>query len=86
MYTSHYTIFVTQHDVLRDLALHLNSSGNINQRRRLLMPRREARLPKEWERNADQPFNSQIVSLHTGTQNILVVILKACPLGYNHWC
>lgn len=65
-YCSYYTIFVTQHDVLRDLALHLNNSGNINQRRRLLMPRREGRLPKEWERNADQPLNAQIVSLHTG--------------------
>jgi hypothetical protein len=30
------------------------------------MPRREAQLPKEWERNADRPFNAQIVSIHTG--------------------
>lgn len=55
-----------QHDVLRDLALHLSNSGNINHRKRLFMPRREASLPKEWERNSDQPFNAQIVSLHTG--------------------
>ncbi|KAL2895112.1 hypothetical protein RDABS01_011021 [Bienertia sinuspersici] len=66
LYCSYYTIFVMQHDVLRDLALHLSNSGNISQRKRLLMPRREASLPKEWERNADQPFNAQIVSLHTG--------------------
>lgn len=66
IYSSYYTIFVTQHDVLRDLALHLSNSGSTNQRRRLLMPRREPRLPKEWERNADKPFNCQIVSLHTG--------------------
>uniref|UniRef100_A0A803MRI5 RPW8 domain-containing protein n=1 Tax=Chenopodium quinoa TaxID=63459 RepID=A0A803MRI5_CHEQI len=66
LYSSYYTIFVMQHDVLRDLALHLSNTGNINQRKRMLMPRREASLPKEWERNADQPFNAQIVSLHTG--------------------
>ncbi|KAL9234490.1 hypothetical protein vseg_009360 [Gypsophila vaccaria] len=66
LYSSLYSIFVTQHDVLRDLALHLSSSTYLNQRRRLLMPRRESRLPKEWERNSDQPFNAQIVSVHTG--------------------
>lgn len=66
LYSSYYTIFVMQHDVLRDLALHLSNSGNINHRKRLFMPRREASLPKEWERNSDQPFNAQIVSLHTG--------------------
>ncbi|XP_074302484.1 putative disease resistance protein At4g33300 [Silene latifolia] len=65
LYSSFYSIFVTQHDVLRDLAIHLSSSGNINQRRRLLMPSREKELPREWERNADQPFNAQIVSIHT---------------------
>jgi hypothetical protein len=57
---------VTQHDVLRDLALHSSNRGRINERRRLLMPRRETELPKEWERNSDQPFNAQIVSIHTG--------------------
>ncbi|KAK9740592.1 hypothetical protein RND81_03G046500 [Saponaria officinalis] len=66
LYSSLYSIFVTQHDVLRDLALHLSNSESVNQRRRLLMPKREPRLPKEWERNADQPFNAQIVSIHTG--------------------
>jgi hypothetical protein len=67
MYSSCFEIFVTQHDVLRDLALHLSNRGDINERRRLLMPRREEELPKEWGRNSDQPFNAQIVSIHTGT-------------------
>ncbi|KAK3231479.1 hypothetical protein Dsin_003360 [Dipteronia sinensis] len=66
MYSSYNEISVTQHDVLRDLALHLNNRGNINDRRRLLMPRRDTELPKEWERNVDQPFNAQIVSIHIG--------------------
>ncbi|GMH16683.1 hypothetical protein Nepgr_018524 [Nepenthes gracilis] len=66
LYSSYFEIYVTQHDVLRDLALHLSKDGNINQRKRLLMPRREQGLLKEWERRADQPFNAQVVSLHTG--------------------
>lgn len=65
--SGYYEISVSQHDVLRDLALHLNNpSGNINDCQRLLMPRRETELPREWERKADQPFNAQIVSVHTG--------------------
>ncbi|OMO74873.1 Disease resistance protein [Corchorus olitorius] len=63
---SYYEIYVTQHDVLRDLALHLSNCGAVNERKRLLMPKRETELPREWERNSDQPFNAQIVSVHTG--------------------
>ncbi|KAG7943775.1 hypothetical protein I3843_15G060600 [Carya illinoinensis] len=59
-------IFITQHDVLRDLALHLSNRGPINRRNRLLMPRRETELPREWDRNSSQPFDAQIVSIHTG--------------------
>ncbi|KAH8488109.1 hypothetical protein H0E87_023976 [Populus deltoides] len=68
-YSSYYEICVAQHDVLRDLAIHLSSCGDVNECKRLLMPRREAQLPKEWERNADRPFNAQIVSIHTGEMN-----------------
>lgn len=63
---------VTQHDVLRDLALHSSNRGHVNERRRLLMPRRETELPKEWERNSDQPFNAQIVSIHTGISSLVL--------------
>lgn len=68
MYSSCFEISVTQHDILRDLALNLSNCGNINQRRRLVMPKLEdnGQLPKEWLRYADQPFEAQIVSIHTG--------------------
>ncbi|PSR99733.1 Disease resistance protein [Actinidia chinensis var. chinensis] len=66
IYSSYYDISVYQHDVLRDLAIYLSNRENVNQRRRLLMPRRETGIPKEWERNIDKPFNAQIVSVHTG--------------------
>ncbi|KAJ4964149.1 hypothetical protein NE237_024088 [Protea cynaroides] len=66
LYSSYHEISVTQHDVLRDLAFHFSNRGSLNSRRRLLMPRREDRLPKEWERNMDQPFDALLVSVHTG--------------------
>ncbi|KAE8653991.1 putative disease resistance protein [Hibiscus syriacus] len=66
MFCSYYEICVTQHDVLRDLAIHLSNQGDVNDRKRLLMPRRDTELPREWEKNIDQPFNAQIVSVHTG--------------------
>ncbi|CAI9116608.1 OLC1v1017801C1 [Oldenlandia corymbosa var. corymbosa] len=66
IYSTYYEISVSQHDVLRDLAIHLSSVEDINKRRRLVMPRREQGLPKDWERNAENPFNAQIVSVYTG--------------------
>lgn len=65
-YSSYFEISVSQHDVLRDLAIHLSNDGDVNQRKRLIMPRREAGVPKDWERNADKPFNARVISLHTG--------------------
>ncbi|KAL1215879.1 putative disease resistance protein [Cardamine amara subsp. amara] len=69
LYASHYDIFVTQHDVLRDLALHISNVGKVNRRKRLLMPKRESELPREWERNNDDQYIAQIVSIHTGQMN-----------------
>ncbi|RID72977.1 hypothetical protein BRARA_B00151 [Brassica rapa] len=66
LYTGYYDIFVMQHDVIRDLTIHLSNRGDVSRRVRLLMPKRELGLPREWERNSDEPFNAQIVSIHTG--------------------
>ncbi|XP_009407671.2 putative disease resistance protein At5g47280 [Musa acuminata AAA Group] len=66
IYSSYMEFFVTQHDVLRDLALHVNNCEPLTSRRRLIMPRRENELPREWERNKDEPFEAQIVSINSG--------------------
>ncbi|XP_071686753.1 probable disease resistance protein At4g33300 [Rutidosis leptorrhynchoides] len=66
MYGSYYEISVSQHDVLRDLAIYMSNFESVNQRKRLVMARRENGVPKEWERNADEPFLARIVSVHTG--------------------
>ncbi|TVU49409.1 hypothetical protein EJB05_00717, partial [Eragrostis curvula] len=66
LYSSYHDFSVTQHDVLRDLALHMSGRDSLNKRRRLVMPRREESLPRDWLRNKDTPFEAQIVSIHTG--------------------
>lgn len=58
--------------MLRDLAIYLSTREDVNERKRLIMPRREVELPKEWERNVDQPFNALIVSIHTGILPMLL--------------
>ncbi|KAI4304522.1 hypothetical protein MLD38_040018 [Melastoma candidum] len=64
-YSSCFEISITQHDVLRDLAIQLSNQGEINARKRLVMPRRERKLPGDWDRNSERPFQAQIVSVHT---------------------
>ncbi|KAK7383094.1 hypothetical protein VNO78_28762 [Psophocarpus tetragonolobus] len=68
MYSSCFEISVTQHDILRDLALNLSNRGSIHQHQRLVMAKRKENglLPKEWSRYKDQPFEAQIVSINTG--------------------
>ncbi|XP_062202248.1 putative disease resistance protein At5g47280 isoform X2 [Phragmites australis] len=66
LYSTYDDCSVTQHDVLRDLALHMSGRDSLNKRRRLVIPRREESLPRDWQRNKETPFEAQIVSIHTG--------------------
>ncbi|CAH8388897.1 unnamed protein product [Eruca vesicaria subsp. sativa] len=69
LYTGYYDIYVKQHDVLRDVAIYVSNKVEVNRRERLLMPRREPKLPREWEGNNDKPFDARIVSIHTEEMN-----------------
>ncbi|KAL0914626.1 hypothetical protein M5K25_014989 [Dendrobium thyrsiflorum] len=79
IYSSYCELSITQHDVLRDLALYMNNREPLKCRKRLIMPRREDRLPKDWERNYDQPFEAQIVSIHTGEMKESDWLPIKCP-------
>ncbi|XP_043696757.1 putative disease resistance protein At5g47280 [Telopea speciosissima] len=52
-------LFVTQHDLLRDLAIYRSR----RQGTRLIMERREDSLPKSW---SEQEYKARLVSIHTG--------------------
>eukprot|EP01018_Ginkgo_biloba_P004427 Gb_32550 [translate_table: standard] len=59
-------ISFSQHDVIRDLALHLASQGSVIHRERLFMPRKEGDLLMKWQELKDHASKAQIVSIHTG--------------------
>lgn len=84
LYGSGNDLFVTQHHVLRDLAIHLTNQDVPTRRRRLIMPKRENRLPKDWERNEGCEFCAQLVSIHTGIIFFSFLnhwqLLKICPI------
>ncbi|XP_065632106.1 probable disease resistance protein At5g66890 isoform X2 [Quercus suber] len=57
--------FVTQHDVLRELALHQSSQEPIGQRQRLIMNISENDLPNWWREQKHQLINARLLSIST---------------------
>jgi hypothetical protein len=64
----------------------MSGRDSLNKRGRLVMPRREESLPRDWQRNKDVPFEAQIVSIHTGDisdHSLLPTwLVLACYLPY----
>ena len=58
--------FVTQHNILRELALHQSSQEPIGQRKRLIMNISGTNLPKWWMEQKQQPINARLLSISTG--------------------
>lgn len=58
--------FVTQHDLLRDLAIDQSSKEPIRQRKRLIMELNGDELPKWWKENKEQPVCARLLSISTG--------------------
>lgn len=59
--------FVTQHDLLRDLAIHQTDEGPREQRKRLIIDIRGNKFPKWWKKQMDQPFEqTRLLSISTG--------------------
>ncbi|XP_004288073.1 PREDICTED: probable disease resistance protein At5g66900 [Fragaria vesca subsp. vesca] len=58
--------FVTQHDLLRELAIHHTDTVPIEQRERLIIDIRGNKFPKWWKKQMDQPFEkAHLVSIST---------------------
>lgn len=56
----------SQHDVMRNLAVHVANKESIDNRQRLFMPRKEDNIPKEWLTLTNQVSGAQFLSIHTG--------------------
>ncbi|KAJ4963466.1 hypothetical protein NE237_023405 [Protea cynaroides] len=59
---SYNELFVTQHDLLRDMAIYKNHK----QGKRFIMDKREQGLPGSWRKQENLYLNARLVSLHTG--------------------
>ncbi|KAK4488362.1 hypothetical protein RD792_004122 [Penstemon davidsonii] len=57
--------FAMQHDLLRELAIHLNGKEPIEYRRRVLLELKGNDFPKWWTEKRQQPIQAQILSIST---------------------
>uniref|UniRef100_A0A7N2R223 RPW8 domain-containing protein n=1 Tax=Quercus lobata TaxID=97700 RepID=A0A7N2R223_QUELO len=57
--------FVTQHDVLRDLAIHLNNQEPVLQRKRLIVDISGNNPPKWWTEQKQPLINARLLSIST---------------------
>ncbi|KAF3781762.1 putative disease resistance protein [Nymphaea thermarum] len=57
------SLSVTQHDVLRELAIHKSNESQIT---RLIMVHREGNIPETWTREKDRTSHAMLVSINTG--------------------
>lgn len=57
--------YITQHDILRELAVHLTNEQRIDQRTRLLVDINRNEFPKWWSEKEMQPVNARLLSITT---------------------
>ena len=57
--------FVTQHDMLKELAIHENRQGPVEQRKRLILDS-SVNSQNEWKDLNEQPINAKLLSISTG--------------------
>ncbi|KAJ0770666.1 putative powdery mildew resistance protein, RPW8 [Helianthus annuus] len=58
-------LFVTQHDLLRELAIHMSSQEPIVERKRLFVDIHRNEFPTWWISETEQPINARILSIST---------------------
>ncbi|KAK9054077.1 hypothetical protein SSX86_025153 [Deinandra increscens subsp. villosa] len=57
--------YVTQHDLLRELAIHLSSQEQISQRKKLFIEIHGNDIPAWWIEQTQQPINTRLLSIST---------------------
>ncbi|XP_031496247.1 putative disease resistance protein At5g47280 [Nymphaea colorata] len=57
------SLSVTQHDLLREFAIHKSNESQIT---RLIMVKREGNIPETWTREKDRTSHAKLVSINTG--------------------
>ncbi|KAK3001869.1 hypothetical protein RJ639_021416 [Escallonia herrerae] len=57
--------YITQHDLLRELAIYLNNQEPIELRKRVILEITGNKLPKWWVAKREQPINARLLSIST---------------------
>lgn len=71
--------FVTQHDMLRELAIHQSSQEAIELRNRLITEIIGKGQPKDWVGMLKQPLTARLVSISTGMLSLSSSLLHSIP-------
>lgn len=66
--------FVTQHDLLRDLAIYLSSQETIEKRERVILDLTGNRLPEWWTEEKQPQLSARLVSISTGPLSLSLII------------
>ncbi|KAG6730913.1 hypothetical protein I3842_01G104100 [Carya illinoinensis] len=81
--------FVSQHDLLRELAIHQSSQEPLEQRKRLIIDiSGKINIPKWWTEQRQQPIDAQLLSISTGEKfssswcNILPAKVEVLVLNF----
>ena len=64
--------FVTQHGMLRELAIHQSKQDPPEKRKRLIVDVAGNNLPQWWSEQIEQPFNAHLVAFSTGFSLLLI--------------
>ncbi|KAK2998199.1 hypothetical protein RJ639_024034 [Escallonia herrerae] len=57
--------YVTQHDLLRELAIYLSNQEPIELRKRVILEITDNKLPKWWVEKGQEPINARLLSIST---------------------
>ncbi|KAL4581814.1 hypothetical protein LXL04_006345 [Taraxacum kok-saghyz] len=57
--------YITQHDLIRELGIHLNSRDPISQRTRFMIEIYNNQIPKWWIQQTQEPINARLLSVTT---------------------
>ncbi|XAR57823.1 hypothetical protein NMG60_11026099 [Bertholletia excelsa] len=74
--------FVTQHDLLRDLAIHQSGQKPIQNRERLIIEIRGNDLPSWWTEQMEHPIHARLVSISTDEMFSSIWLNNFLLLGY----
>ena len=77
--------FVTQHDMLRELAIHQSRQDPETQRKRLILELNEKNLRDRWKEPNERTFHARLVSITTGwSLSISFKVILAYRLHLNN--